>query len=130
MVELPSACLIAGQLAEHVEFFSFGGNDLTQTALGVSREDASRFLPAYRNQLRLLADDPFAHLDPQVAELIRIALDRGKAARPELRAGLCGDQGGSPASVETCEKLGLDFVSAPLAQLPGARLAAAQARLR
>ncbi|MFW2390737.1 MAG: pyruvate, phosphate dikinase [Polyangiales bacterium] len=130
MVELPRACLIAGQLAEHVEFFSFGGNDLTQTTLGVSREDASRFLPAYRNQLRLLAEDPFAHLDARVAELIRIALERGKAARPELRAGLCGDQGGSPASVETCEKLGLDFVSAPLAQLPGARLAAAQARLR
>ncbi len=130
MVELPRACLIAGELAEHVHFFSFGGNDLTQSALGISRDDASRFLPAYRNQLGLLAGDPFTHLDEKVAELIRIALERGKAVRPDLRAGLCGDHGGSPTSIEICEKLGLDFVSAPLSQLPGARLAAAQARLR
>ena len=130
MIELPRACLIAGELAQHVQLFSFGGNDLTQTALGVSREDASRFLPAYRNELGLIAGDPFTHLDEKVAELIRIALERGKTVRRDLRAGLCGDQGGSPASVEICEKLGLDFVSAPLSQLPGARLAAAQARLR
>jgi pyruvate,orthophosphate dikinase len=130
MIELPRACLIAGELAQHVELFSFGGNDLTQTALGVSRDDASRFLPAYRNELGLLAGDPFTHLDEKVAELIRIALERGKAVRRDLRAGLCGDQGGSPASIELCEKLGLDFISAPLSQLPGARLAAAQARLR
>ncbi len=130
MIELPRACLIAGELAQHVQFFSFGGNDLTQTALGVSRDDASRFLPSYRNELGLLAGDPFTHLDERVAELIRIALERGKAVRQDLRAGLCGDQGGSPASIEICEKLGLDFVSAPLSQLPGARLAAAQARLR
>jgi pyruvate,orthophosphate dikinase len=130
MVELPRACLIAGELARHVELFSFGGNDLTQTALGISRDDANRFLPAYRNELGLLADDPFTHLDERVAELIRIALERGKAARPGLEAGLCGDQGGIPASIEACEELGLDFVSAPLAQLPGARLAAAQAQLR
>jgi pyruvate,orthophosphate dikinase len=130
MIELPRACLIAGELARHVELFSFGGNDLTQTALGVSRDDASRFLPAYRNELGLLAGDPFTHLDEKVAELIGIALQRGKAVRPDLHAGLCGDQGGSPASIGICEKLGLDFISAPLSQLPGARLAAAQARLR
>jgi pyruvate,orthophosphate dikinase len=130
MIEVPRACLIAGELAEHVHFFSFGGNDLTQTALGISRDDAVRFLPAYRNELGLIAGDPFTHLDEEVAELIRIALERARAVRPDLRAGLCGDQGGSPASIEICEKLGLDFVSAPLSQLPGARLAAAQARLR
>ena len=130
MIELPRACLIAGELARHVQLFSFGGNDLTQTTLGISRDDASRFLPTYRNQLALVPSDPFTHLDEQVAELVRIALERGKAVRPDLRAGLCGDQGGSPASIEICEQLGLDFVSAPLSQLPGARLAAAQARLR
>ena len=129
MIEVPRACLIAGEIAEHVQFFSFGGNDLTQTALGVSRDDASRFLPTYRNELGLLAGDPFTHLDEGVAELIAIALERAKPVRPQLLAGLCGDQGGSPVSIEICENLGLDFISAPLSQLPGARLAAAQARL-
>ncbi len=130
MLELPRACLIAGELAKHLELFSFGGNDLTQTALGISRDDANRFLPRYINELGLVPSDPFSHLDPQVRALIEIALERAKAVRPSLIAGLCGDQGGSPASVEACERLGLDFVSAPLSQLPGARLAAAQARLR
>ena len=130
MIELPRSCLIADELARHADFFSFGGNDLTQTVLGVSREDANRFLPLYRNELGLLVGDPFTILDPRVVEMMRIALERGHAARPGLIAGLCGDQGGSPASIEACERLGLDFVSAPLAQLPGARLAAAQARIR
>ncbi len=130
MVELPRACLIAAELARHAELFSFGGNDLTQTVLGVSRDDASRFLPRYLNELRLVERDPFACLDAQVVELIRMALERARAVRPSLVAGLCGDQGGSPPSIEICEQLGLDFVSAPLSQLPGARLAAAQARLR
>ena len=130
MIELPRACLIADELASHTDFFSFGGNDLTQTVLGVSRDDAHRFLPGYRNELGLLSADPFTNLDPRVAELMDIALQRGKTARPGLVTGLCGDQGGSPASIETCERLGLDFVSAPLSQLPGARLAAAQAAIR
>ena len=130
MIEVPRACLIANELAEHVDFFSFGGNDLTQTVLGVSRDDASRFLPDYQNELGLLAGDPFTVLDARVIEMIAIALERGKSARPNLVAGLCGDQGGSPASIEACEGLGLDFVSAPLSRLPGARLAAAQARIR
>jgi len=130
MIELPRACLIAGELAQHAEFFSFGGNDLTQTALGISREDASRFLPTYLGDLHMLARDPFTYLDEQVAELMRIALERARAVRPDLVAGLCGDQGGSPASIEACDRLGLNFISAPLSQLPGARLAAAQARLR
>ena len=130
MIELPRACLIAGELAQYTHFFSFGGNDLTQTTLGISRDDAGRFLPTYMNSLGLLARDPFTDLDEHVAELIGMALERAKAVRPDLVAGLCGDQGGSPASIATCERLGLDFVSAPLSQLPGARLAAAQARLR
>jgi pyruvate,orthophosphate dikinase len=130
MIELPRACLIAGELAQHAEFFSFGGNDLTQTALGMSREDAGRFLPTYLNDLRLVERDPFIYLDEHVAELMRIALERARAVRPTLIAGLCGDQGGSPASIEACDRLGLDFICAPLSRLPGARLAAAQARLR
>jgi pyruvate,orthophosphate dikinase len=130
MIELPRACLIADELALHTHFFSFGSNDLTQTTLGISREDASRFLPTYLNDLGMLARDPFVYLDERVADLIGMALQRAKAVRPDLIAGLCGDQGGNPASIEICERLGLDFISAPLPQLPGARLAAAQARLR
>ena len=130
MIEHPRACLIADQLAKHTHFFSFGGNDLTQTTLGISRDDASRFLPTYLNELGIIARDPFTYLDERVSELMGIALERAKTVRPDLIAGLCGDQGGSPASIEICERLGLDFVSAPLSQLPGARLAAAQARLR
>ncbi len=130
MIELPRACLAAEEIARSTEIFSFGGNDLTQAALGISRDDASRFLPKYLDELGLLGDDPFTHLDARVAELIRIALERAKAIRPNLVAGLCGDQGGYPGSIDICEDLGLDFVSCPLQQLPGARLAAAQARLR
>ena len=130
MIELPRACLIADDLAKHTDFFSFGGNDLTQTTLGISRDDAGRFLPTYLNELGLVARDPFTNLDDGVSALMALALERAKAVRPDLIAGLCGDQGGSPASIEVCERLGLDFVSAPLPQLPGARLAAAQARLR
>lgn len=130
MIELPRACLIAGELAEHTQFFSFGGNDLTQTTLGISRDDAKRFLPSYLNELRLVPRDPFTCLDERVAELMRLALERAKAVRPNLIAGLCGDQGGSPVSIEICERMGVDFICAPLSQLPGARLAAAQARLR
>jgi len=130
MIELPRACLIADEIARYTHFFSFGGNDLTQTTLGISRDDASRFLPTYLNDLNLVARDPFTYLDEHVAELMGIALERAKSVRPNLTAGLCGDQGGSPASIEICERLRLDFVCAPLSQLPGARLAAAQARLR
>jgi len=130
MIELPRACLSAEDIARFTEVFSFGGNDLTQTALGISRDDASRFLHTYLNELGLLGQDPFTHLDDRVAELIQIALERAKAVRPNLVTGLCGDQGGYPGSIAICEELGLDFVSCPLRQLPGARLAAAQARLR
>jgi pyruvate,orthophosphate dikinase len=129
MVELPRACLIADELAAHVDFFSFGSNDLTQTVLGMSREDAARFIPTYRNELGLVTGDPFTVLDDRVLEMMRIALERGRGAEPGLVAGLSGDQGGSPETIAACERLGLDFVSAPLALLPGARLAAAQAAL-
>jgi len=130
MIELPRACLIGDELAEHADFFSFGGNDLTQTVLGASRDDAKRFLPAYRNELGLLTGDPFTILDERVLEMMRIALERGRSRRPGLIAGLCGDQGGSPESIAACEELRLDFISAPLPLLPGARLAAAQATIR
>lgn len=130
MIELPRACLIADELADHVDFFSFGSNDLTQTVLGVSREDAARFLPRYRNELALITADPFSMLDSRVVEMMRIALDRGRRSRPLLVTGLCGEQGGSPETIEACERLRLDFVSAPLSLLPGARLAAAQATLQ
>lgn len=130
MMELPRACLVAGDIARVTNVFSFGGNDLTQTALGMSREDTGRFLPSYLNALGLVPSDPFSQLDDRVAELMQIALERGKAVRPTLVAGLCGDQGGYAGSIQVCEALGLDFVSCPLSQLPGARLAAAQARIR
>ncbi len=130
MIELPRACLIAAELAELTQFFSFGGNDLTQTTLGISREDAGRFLPSYLNELGMMENDPFNSLDTGVIELMQIALERAKRRNPSLITGLCGDQGGSPATIAVCERLGLDFVSAPLSQIPGARLAAAQARLR
>ena len=130
MMELPGACLVAGDIARLSEVFSFGSNDLTQTALGISRDDASRFLPTYLNKLALLRKDPFSQLEERVVELIQMALRRAKAVRPTLVAGLCGDQGGYPGSVQVCEELGLDFVCCPLPQLPGTRLAAAQARLR
>jgi pyruvate,orthophosphate dikinase len=130
MIEHPRACLIAGELAQHLQYFSFGGNDLTQTTLGISRDDAKRFLPTYLNELAMIERDPFTCLDERVAELMRIALERAKAVRPNLMAGLCGDQGGNPLSIEICDRMGVDFICAPLSQLPGARLAAAQARLR
>jgi pyruvate,orthophosphate dikinase len=129
MIELPRACLVAHELAAHVDFFSFDGSKLTQSVLGVTSENASRFLPAYRNELALVTHDPFAALDPRVFEMMHIALERGRKTNATLIAGLCGDLGGSPEAIDACEALGLDFVSAPLAMLPGARLAAAQATM-
>ncbi|MCS6797655.1 MAG: pyruvate, phosphate dikinase [Myxococcota bacterium] len=131
MIELPRACLAAAELAPHADFFSFGTNDLTQTTLGISRDDAGRFLPAYLGALRLLTVDPFVRLDETgVGELVRIALDRGKSARPSLVAGLCGEHGGEPGSIDFCERARLDYVSCSPPRLPVARLAAAQAALR
>ena len=130
MIELPRAALRAGDIAEFAEFFSFGTNDLTQTALGISRDDASRFLGAYVEQ-GVYPRDPFVGIDEEgVGELVQIAADRGRAARPEIKLGICGEHGGDPASIAFCEKLGLDYVSCSPYRVPIARLAAAQAALR
>ena len=130
MIELPRAALRAGDIAEAGEFFSFGTNDLTQTTLGVSRDDAARFLGAYVEQ-GIYAKDPFVSLDVEgVGELIAIAADRGRATRPALKLGICGEHGGDPASIAFCEQVGLDYVSASPYRVPIARLAAAQAALR
>jgi len=130
MIELPRAALKAGEIAEVGEFFSFGTNDLTQTALGVSRDDAARFLGAYVEQ-GIYAKDPFVSLDVEgVGELIQIAAERGRATRPDIKLGICGEHGGDPASIAFCEGTGLDYVSASPYRVPIARLAAAQAALR
>lgn len=130
MIELPRAALAAGAIAEEASFFSFGTNDLTQTALGVSRDDAGRFLALYV-ELGIFARDPFVTLDIEgVGELITIAAERGRAAKPGLKLGICGEHGGDPASIAFCESAGLDYVSASPYRVPIARLAAAQAALR
>jgi pyruvate, orthophosphate dikinase len=130
MIELPRAALQAGEIAGEAHFFSFGTNDLTQTALGVSRDDAGRFLTLYVEK-GIFARDPFVTLDEEgVGELIALAAERGKAARPDLKLGICGEHGGDPASIAFCERTGLDYVSASPYRVPVARLAAAQAALR
>ena len=130
MIELPRAALRAGDIARGAEFFSFGTNDLTQTTLGVSRDDAARFLGDYVEQ-GIYARDPFVSLDVEgVGELVEIAAERGRATRPELKLGICGEHGGDPASIDFCEGVKLDYVSASPYRVPIARLAAAQAALR
>ena len=129
MVELPRAALRAGDLAEHAEFFSFGTNDLTQTTFGISRDDSGRFLNAYLEK-GIFERDPFVTLDQEgVGDLIRIAAERGRAARPDVKLGICGEHGGDPASIDFCEKIGLDYVSCSPFRVPIARLAAAQAAI-
>jgi pyruvate,orthophosphate dikinase len=130
MIELPRAALMAGGIAEEAEFFSFGTNDLTQTTLGLSRDDAGRFLTFYVEK-GIFARDPFVTLDVEgVGELIRLAVERGRAVKPKLKLGICGEHGGDPASIAFCEEAGLDYVSASPYRVPIARLAAAQAALR
>jgi pyruvate,orthophosphate dikinase len=130
MIELPRAALKAGEIAEVGEFFSFGTNDLTQTTLGVSRDDAGRFLTTYVEK-GIFARDPFVSIDVEgVGELIQIATDRGRATRPDIKLGICGEHGGDPASIDFCETVGLDYVSASPYRVPIARLAAAQAALK
>jgi pyruvate, orthophosphate dikinase len=129
MIELPRAALMAGEIAEEARFFSFGTNDLTQTTLGVSRDDAAKFLGPYVEQ-GIYPRDPFVSLDIDgVGELVRLAADRGRAARPDIKLGICGEHGGDPASIAFCEAQGLDYVSASPYRVPIARLAAAQAAL-
>ncbi|MBX3566224.1 MAG: pyruvate, phosphate dikinase [Sphingomonas sp.] len=130
MIELPRAALRAGEIAEVGAFFSFGTNDLTQTTLGVSRDDAARFLTTYVEK-GIYARDPFVSIDVEgVGELISLAAERGRATRPDIKLGICGEHGGDPASIQFCEQTGLDYVSASPYRVPIARLAAAQAALR
>ena len=129
MIELPRAALRAGEIAESAQFFSFGTNDLTQTAYGLSRDDAASFVGAYQ-KLGIFEHDPFVALDTAgVGELVKIAAERGRAARPELKLGICGEHGGDPASIRFCEEVGLDYVSCSPYRVPIACLAAAQAAL-
>ena len=129
MIELPRAALRAGDIAQTAEFFSFGTNDLTQTTLGISRDDAASFLGPY-TQKGLLPSDPFVTLDQEgVGELVQIAAERGRKTRPDIKLGICGEHGGDPASIAFCERTGLDYVSCSPFRVPIARLAAAQAAL-
>jgi len=130
MIEVPRAALIADKIAEYAEFFSFGTNDLTQLTYGYSRDDVAKFLPDYL-QKGLLPSDPFSVLDQEgVGELIRIGIERGRRARPDLKIGICGEHGGEPSSVEFCHRVRMTYVSCSPFAIPIARLAAAQARLR
>ena len=130
MIELPRACLVADEIAEEAEFFSFGTNDLTQTCLGLSRDDAGKFLPSYVLE-GLLPEDPFVTIDHDgVGALMRIAVAKGRKTRKHLEMGICGEHGGDPKSVEFCHKIGLDYVSCSPYRVPVAKLAAAQAALR
>jgi len=130
MIELPRACMVADEIAEEAEFFSFGTNDLTQTCLGLSRDDAGKFLPSYVLQ-GLLPEDPFVNIDQDgVGALMRIAVAKGRKTRKDLEIGICGEHGGDPKSVGFCHDIGLDYVSCSPYRVAIAKLAAAQAALR
>ena len=130
MIEMPRAALLAGELAEISDFFSFGTNDLTQTTFGFSRDDAEgKFMNAYLDG-KILKDDPFIILDRRgVGQLMRMTVEAGRTAKPNLLIGICGEHGGEPNSVEFCHQIGLDFVSCSPFRVPVARLAAAQANI-
>src|SRR5438309_47634 len=131
MIEVPRAALRADEIADVADFFSFGTNDLTQTTLGMSRDDAEgKFLTFYLED-GVLEQNPFEKLDLEgVGELMRIAVERGRTTKPEIKLGICGEHGGEPKSVEFCNQLGLDYVSCSPFRVPLARLAAAQAVLQ
>jgi pyruvate,orthophosphate dikinase len=129
MIELPRAALRAGDIAQSAEFFSFGTNDLTQTTWGISRDDSAMFLDDYLRH-GVMTRDPFASIDRDgVGELVRLAAERGRGVRPNLKLGICGEHGGDPASVQFCHEVGLDYVSCSPYRVPIARLAAAQAAI-
>ena len=129
MIELPRAALRANEIAENAEFFSFGTNDLTQTTFGISRDDSGRFLDAYI-QKGIFEKDPFVSIDQDgVGDLMKIGAERGRATRPNVKLGICGEHGGDPASITFCDSIGLDYVSCSPYRVPIARLAAAQAAL-
>jgi len=130
MIELPRACVRADEIARQADFFSFGTNDLTQTALGFSRDDAEGKFLTYYLEDGVLQKNPFETLDVSgVGDLMRIAVERGRATKPEIKLGICGEHGGEPKSVAFCHELGLDYVSCSPFRVPLARLAAAQAAL-
>ena len=129
MIEIPRAALTADEIAKEAEFFCFGTNDLTQMTYGFSRDDAGKFLDAYYDA-KIFENDPFAKLDQVgVGKLMKMAIELGKAVRPELHIGICGEHGGDPSSVEFCHKIGLNYVSCSPFRVPIARLAAAQAAI-
>jgi pyruvate,orthophosphate dikinase len=130
MIEVPRGALTAGEIAEHAEFFSFGTNDLTQMTYGFSRDDAEgKFLLQYVDR-KILPENPFQVLDRDgVGQLVRMATERGRAARKDLKVGICGEHGGDPASIAFCHEVGLDYVSCSPFRVPVARLAAAQAAI-
>ena len=129
MIEVPRAALMADQIAKAADFFSFGTNDLTQMTLGLSRDDAGKFLPDYVSQ-GIFPQDPFVSLDQAgVGQLVELGVDRGRQTKAELKIGICGEHGGDPASVEFCHRAGLDYVSCSPYRVPIARLAAAHAVL-
>ena len=130
MIEIPRAALTADEIAKEAEFFSFGTNDLTQMTFGFSRDDAGKFLPAYYDT-KIYENDPFARLDQNgVGKLVKMAADLGKATRPDIKLGICGEHGGDPTSVEFCHKIGLSYVSCSPFRVPIARLSAAQAAIK
>ncbi|MBQ1177403.1 MAG: pyruvate, phosphate dikinase, partial [Paludibacteraceae bacterium] len=130
MIEIPRAALTANQIATKAEFFSFGTNDLTQMTFGYSRDDIASFLPAYLD-MKILPNDPFQVLDQTgVGQLVQMATEKGRAARPDLKCGICGEHGGEPSSVEFCHRTGLNYVSCSPFRVPIARLAAAQAAIK
>jgi pyruvate,orthophosphate dikinase len=130
MIEIPRAALTADQVAEAAEFFSFGTNDLTQMTFGYSRDDVNTFLPHYL-KLNLLKHDPFQVLDREgVGQLVEMGTKKGRASRPNLKVGICGEHGGEPSSVKFCHKVGMNYVSCSPFRVPIARLAAAQAAVQ
>ena len=129
MIELPRAAITADQIAQVAQFFSYGTNDLTQTVFGLSRDDAGKFLPFYR-EAGILDSDPFVSIDrPGVGEVMRIGVEKGRKTNPNLEVGICGEHGGDPSSVEFCHMIGLDYVSCSPYRVPIARLAAARAAI-
>jgi pyruvate,orthophosphate dikinase len=126
MIEIPRAALTAGRMAEAAEFFSFGTNDLTQMSFGFSRDDIGAFMPDYLAK-KIVEADPFQTIDQEgVGELIKVGIERGRATRPTLKVGICGEHGGDPASIHFCHKVGMNYVSCSPFRVPIARLAAAQ----
>ena len=129
MIEIPRAALLADEIAEEADFFSFGTNDLTQMTFGFSRDDAGNFLDAYYDN-KIYESDPFARLDQNgVGQLVKMASEKGRSAKADLKLGICGEHGGDPSTIEFCHKIGLNYVSCSPFRVPIARLAAAQAAI-